>query len=184
MRFLLPAGLLLLLPGCPATGDKSAGVDTALCQPVAVTSVPAARLVTVVDGGSALAIYCGAAGNYTNTVGLSAPAEVQIAVSHSTPEGETVPLGEFAAGEELVFSLDVADTGDHFSSGGAAQNADNLVHAAVTDRGDGSFFIGFEDQFGGGDTDYDDVLFVVAVDAELVPCEDANGDGDCDSTNE
>jgi len=65
--------------------------------------------------------------------------------NRATP-GTTVSLGNFEAGTELVFRLEVLNTGQTFYTGtGQAAVADNRI--------------GWEDQAGGGDRDYNDLVF-------------------------
>jgi len=81
-----------------------------------------------------------------------------------TPVGRTMSLGSFQAGTELVFRLDVWNTGDSFFTGGGPPNPDGLAHA-VSVTGFDQFRelfvtqVGFEDLRGGGDQDYNDFLF-------------------------
>ncbi|HEX6658968.1 MAG TPA: DUF4114 domain-containing protein, partial [Ilumatobacter sp.] len=64
-----------------------------------------------------------------------------------------------AAGEELVFAIRIQSNGNLFKMGPGSRNADGQPHAAVNDNGDGTFTVGFEDIFGGGDRDYNDNVF-------------------------
>lgn len=85
------------------------------------------------------------------------------------------------AGEELVFGIVVQNTGYTYKMGPASRNPDSVFHAAVKDNGDGSFSVGFEDIYGGGDADYNDNVFkfegciepIVAVDDAATTAEDA-----------
>ena len=54
-----------------------------------------------------------------------------------------------------------------FYMGPAGRNPDNVIHALRTTLGPAHFFVGFEDIFGGGDTDYNDVRF--EIDGGVVP---------------
>jgi hypothetical protein len=76
----------------------------------------------------------------------------------TTSVGTSKNLGRFEAGTELVFRLVVRDTGDAFYTGDSSRNVDNLIHAMVYDAGE-SVLIGFEDVRGGGDFDYNDLMF-------------------------
>jgi Domain of unknown function (DUF4114)/PEP-CTERM motif len=88
--------------------------------------------------------------------------------NHSTDVGTTRSLGSFSSGTELTFMLDVLTTGDRFFTGVAARNPDRVVHAfgeawagsaAIPATG---MLIRFEDLFGGGDRDFNDLVFVVS----------------------
>jgi hypothetical protein len=76
----------------------------------------------------------------------------------TTDIGSSVNLGSVAEGTELIFKLLVKETGDIFYTGLGSRNADGVVHATI-DNVDGQVFVGFEDLFGGGDFDYDDLVF-------------------------
>lgn len=76
----------------------------------------------------------------------------------TTAIGSTMNLGSFADGTELVFKLVVEKTGNVFYTGAASRNPDGLVHARLEDA-TGQVIVGFEDLFGGGDLDYDDLVF-------------------------
>ena len=75
--------------------------------------------------------------------------------------GKTVNIGSFAAGEEINFQLNVLSTAKAFVTGLASDNPDGVLHAILTPLANGAIGVGFEDIFGGGDLDYDDVVFTV-----------------------
>ncbi len=70
--------------------------------------------------------------------------------------GDTVDLGFFTAGTELVFGLHSFDGNDYFT-GPASRNPDDQAHAAVNTDG-GVTFVGFEDWALALD-DYNDLVF-------------------------
>ncbi len=59
--------------------------------------------------------------------------------------GTSFILGTIAAGTEIVFRLDDLMTGASWFTGAASRNADNTVHAIVSDNGDGSWRVQWED---------------------------------------
>ena len=73
--------------------------------------------------------------------------------------GTVVDLGSFPPGVELVFGIKVLNTGFTFKMGPADRNPDNIAHARVTFLEEGRAVVGFEDQFGGGDRDFNDNEF-------------------------
>jgi hypothetical protein len=88
----------------------------------------------------------------------------------TTAVGTAMDLGSFAAGTELVFKLIVHETGDVFYTGADSRNPDSVAHAMVY-AGEEQVLIGFEDVFGGGDFDYNDLIFAftnVARDEAMV----------------
>ena len=70
-----------------------------------------------------------------------------------------------SAGDTLVFKIRVVNTGDYFYSQ-RSQNADGITHVFSANYGGGDWgipagvYVGFEDLYGGGDLDYDDLRFV------------------------
>lgn len=81
-------------------------------------------------------------------------------LNNQTAEGgQQFSLGSFLAGTELVFKIFVNDTGHTFFNGIAANNPDNKLHAAYKARSGKPLIVGFEDLYGGGDRDYNDLKF-------------------------
>lgn len=86
-----------------------------------------------------------------------------------TQPGQEVKLnGTFAVGQEVVFRLFVATTGDNWYSGAASRNSDGYAHFAtqafndVTTHATYTVLGGFEDIRGGGDGDRNDLMFEVS----------------------
>jgi hypothetical protein len=77
--------------------------------------------------------------------------------------GKVTSFESFGAGEELRFEIFVHSTGLTYSTGPADRNPDNLAHATVVATSPTSFTVGFEDVFGGGDRDYNDVQLRVRM---------------------
>jgi hypothetical protein len=130
-------------------------------------------------GGEVSIYFAGSDAGFSSQLLLSEPLlKGPYFPNHETVLGTSQALGSFAPGTELVFMLEVLDTGDRFLTGPAARNPDGVVHAA-TQPFTGSqqiptsgVLVGFEDFFGGGDFDFDDFNFVasnVALKAEPVP---------------
>jgi hypothetical protein len=94
----------------------------------------------------------------------------------TTPVGTSLNLGSFAEGTELVFKLVVGQTGDIFYTGAASRNPDDLVHASL-ESATGQVLVGFEDLLGGGDRDYDDLVFAFTnvLTADLPSTTDSEG---------
>ena len=65
-------------------------------------------------------------------------------------------------GEEFILGIHVDDTGNDFVMGPSSSNLDGVAHAAVNYLYSHVAIIGFEDLFGGGDFDYNDVMIRVA----------------------
>jgi hypothetical protein len=95
---------------------------------------------------------------FTSRLFLQHPDRTRTSVALNTEVGKHVTVGPFPAGEELVFGIIMADQ-QPFLMGPASRNPDGIAHAEVTETGVRTFLVGFEDQFGGGDRDYDDTVF-------------------------
>ena len=140
-------------------------------------AIPAAELVVIDADATATATFCDGSAGYTSEVWLDEPSTVYIGTGHLTPYGAEVDLGAFKAGDELIFFIYVHDTGYTYYTGPGSRNPDGMVHAAVTDLGDGAYHVGFEDLEGGGDRDYDDINIVVQTTGIVVTDEDLDDDG-------
>jgi hypothetical protein len=159
----LSAPVLAHATECPTSGPPGA--------------IPSAELVVVNNDATAVATFCGGTAGYTSDAYLTSPSFVYIATGNVTAAGSTVDLGMFTAGDELVFAIYVRNTGYWYYTGEGSRNPDGIVHAAVTDLGNGAFAVGFEDLFGGGDLDYDDIMFVVETTGIVIADEDLDDDG-------
>lgn len=81
--------------------------------------------------------------------------------------GEVFSLGVFAAGEVISFRFDNLTSGLSFFSGGAESNVDNIAHVHLSQNDDGSVTLGYEDLFGGGDFDFDDVVATISESSDM-----------------
>jgi hypothetical protein len=97
--------------------------------------------------------------SYTSRLFLLRPDGTRDNIALNTDVGKHVTLGPFPAGRELVFGIALLNGGPTFFMGPASRNPDGITHAVVTDTGVGTFLVGFEDMFDGGDRDYDDNIF-------------------------
>ena len=80
--------------------------------------------------------------------------------SSNEASGATFNLGNFTAGTNLEFRLEVHNTGQTFFTGSGSNNVDGIAHAIVDDSfGDNETLVSFEDLLGGGDRDYNDLIF-------------------------
>lgn len=80
--------------------------------------------------------------------------------------GDFVNLGKFSKGTALDFFLiaDGASGGKNVFSTNLSLNKDGIVHAvSLVSDGSAYLIIGFEDLWGGGDKDYNDLVFAVEV---------------------
>ncbi|MDX1915365.1 MAG: DUF4114 domain-containing protein [Methylophilus sp.] len=72
--------------------------------------------------------------------------------------GTQYSLGSFEKGQLISFDMLVNDTGFTFHSGSAANNVDQFIHVTFEDSAR-QVVVGFEDLYGGGDQDYNDLVF-------------------------
>jgi hypothetical protein len=138
---------------------------------VAVMLSPSAH-AAVADGGLGARIFANgspvrvtvleAESGYTSEIWVLEPVRRLIGADADT--GRSVELGPLSAGVEIVFGIRVLETGDEFRTGPGARNPDGLPHAFVVATNDGraQVRVGFEDLLGGGDNDFNDVLFEVS----------------------
>lgn len=91
---------------------------------------------------------------------LMSPGPQRFLATNRDP-GSIVKLGSFPPGVELIFGAFVRNTQITFLMGSGSGNPDGLPHAEVTCFEGKRSIIGFEDQLGGGDKDYNDLLFTV-----------------------
>ncbi len=129
-----------------------------------VLLLPAHAMATSVLGGSLIvqndgnvtATFQGSNAGYISSLYLG---NTRIFTSNQAT-GTTFNLGNFTAGTELNFRLKVHNTGHSFYSGHASKNKDGVAHAIVNDSfGNGETLVSFEDLLGGGDRDYNDLMF-------------------------
>ncbi len=119
--------------------------------------------------GSITAYFYDASSAYTSVIGMSVnggPVKLWGLNNHSSEYGDALVLGSVKAGDAITFSLFVTNTDEEWSSD-VSRNTDNFSHSFAADfAGDSMIpvgtYIGFEDLYGGGDKDYNDVQFVFA----------------------
>jgi hypothetical protein len=124
--------------------------------------------VIVAESGNVTAAYLGHTARISNDLYLDSPTNGLglIFNNHATPIGTTIDLGFFTAGTELLFRLYAHESGKgdltprEYYTGPANRNPDGIAHAIVNDQyAFNTSYVGFEDVFGGGDLDYDDLKF-------------------------
>jgi hypothetical protein len=108
-------------------------------------------------GGDVIVEILPAIAGFTSELSLVSPGPVRY-IATNRDVGTIVTVGSFAAGVELVFSIHVRETDRTFYSGSGSSNPDGLGHGDVTCLSKGTSRIGFEDQFGGGDRNYADLI--------------------------
>ncbi len=151
--------------------------------PPTTTPTPVPTVIPVDLGGIGAKLYSGgndtdvivefaySSAGYKNVFKLSSPKSIDLGWSQGEmPSGRTGAdigttwnLGRFSNGTELIFA-DTAN-GKTYYTGPASRNPDNMVHGAVTYIGSvgnsKKYLVTFEDFYGGGDKDYNDLEFYV-----------------------
>lgn len=138
------------------------GVALVLLPAVSMAAPILGALVVVNTTGDVEAKFLGHTAGYTNLLYLdNGPNPLDVIFNNqTTPVGTVVNLGSFTAGTELKFRIHVTNTGDDFFTGPGSRNPDGIPHAVVDETfGSNESYVGFEDLFGGGDMDYDDLNF-------------------------
>ncbi len=123
---------------------------------------------TAAADGDVVAYFAYNGAGFTNLLGLTVNG-VDTGIlglnNQTTAPGTALNFGPVSAGDELVFYINVTDTGDFFYSD-TSLNSDGITHIWATGYTGGEFgipdgtYVGFEDILGGGDADYEDLAFV------------------------
>ena len=116
--------------------------------------------VFVTGGQEIIAIFFNGSAAYNSELFLHQPTEILLGnkITHSM---EHKPHWDFSQKVKLVFSLYVPETEHTFYSGPASANPDDIVHARIVEADTNIWYGGFEDLEYGGDSDFDDVCFVI-----------------------
>jgi Domain of unknown function (DUF4114)/VPDSG-CTERM motif len=125
-----------------------------------------ANLITA-QGGNVTVTFLSKEAADTDLIFLAPDTSTTIFNNQTANAGDTVPLGTFAAGTVLTFTLDNINTGYIFSTGDGTHNPDGDVHAQVLYNYNGhsdETYVGFEDLYGNSsDWDYNDLKFYVTT---------------------
>ena len=95
--------------------------------------------VIVSSTNDVIAKYKGNSASFSNDLylvdGTSPGVDRFLFNNHGNSVGDTVNLGSFSVGTELIFRLHVNNTGNDFFTGPASRNPDNKIHARVQSTG-------------------------------------------------
>jgi hypothetical protein len=135
-------------------------------------STPGDKLI-VPYNSTAILKFIGSYAWYNNEFGLWSPSVKRLGYGQSTAPGTEFVLGNYTEGTELVFFLR-NPVGYVFLSGPASRNQDRLAHAYAKPVSDDTWHISWEDQYGGGDLSYGNLIYNVTFARSMI---DSDGDG-------
>ena len=139
-----------------ATASLMAMSTAASAFPIAVGGDGFAVIVTSTD--EIIATYQGNSAAYSNNLYLENTGAF-LFNNQSSLWGSTVNLGSFAIGTELIFRLEVTNTGYSYFTGDASRNPDGYAHARVqSDWQANEALVSFEDLYN-GPFDFNDLSF-------------------------
>jgi len=159
IRRLPLVGVALLLLGLGITAPRTGHAwDGPSPQAAECQSGIGGRLFS--NGGELEVELLAADAGFTIELYLMSP-EGQRFLATNHDAGTIVRLGSFPDGVELIFGVIVRETQQTYLMGSGSGNPDGLPHGEVTCFGGGRSNVGFEDQLGGGDRDYNDLVCTV-----------------------
>jgi len=126
------------------------------------TSILGGYVVVASDGDVVAKFLAGAGASYNNDLYLDVAGVGIIFNNHSSAIDQTVNLGHFTAGTELLFRLHVNTGAQEYDlfTGPADRNPDGIAHAIVNDSFSATeTSVSFEDILGGGDRNFQDMVF-------------------------
>ena len=122
-------------------------------------AVPILGTQLIATGGNVTVEVLPSTAGYTSELFLFSPDGDRF-IATNRDVGLVVDLGVFSVGMELLFGITVQNFAPWtYFMGEASRNPDGIEHAFVDVLGPGDAIVGFEDLFGGGDRDFDDVVF-------------------------
>lgn len=109
--------------------------------------------------------YLGGDAGNDNEFGISSPTMTYLGMGHSTPVNTVFNAGTLPSNTDLILYIRSSE-GTFYSEG---TSADGYEHAKITDNGDGSYTIGFEDLKNLGDKDFNDIIVKVTATETTIP---------------
>jgi len=150
------------------------GVLIASLFPVSAAMYPEAKMIILSEDSIVNVTFEGSSAAFNNLFGLWSPEYKELFWGHSASPGTKINLGYFPSYTELIFFIKSPQ--GTFLSGPRERNPDGVVHAAITEIGFQTWRIGFEDLWGGGDRDYNDITVLVKGDVYIIPPNPQNPD--------
>jgi hypothetical protein len=147
---------------------SAVGAQALPFYPSAGTVNPVNYTFTAAADGDVVAYFVYDGASFDNVLGLivnGVDTGITGLPNNSTAPGTSLNFGPVQAGDTLVFYINVLTTGNTFYSD-TSLNSDGITHIWTAAFTSGEFgvpngtYVGFEDQLGGGDRDYEDLAFV------------------------
>jgi hypothetical protein len=99
-----------------------------------------------------------------------------LGTGHGSLVNSVFPIGSRAAHEDIYLYITTNENAPRtYFSGPPSANPDSIEHASVTRVNANLFQVGFEDLYGGGDRDFDDVTLTVAC-SPIIPADNGPAD--------
>jgi len=119
---------------------------------------PSTDKLYVATAGEVILTFLSKEAGYSNDLFLQGRDSLILNNQTAVPNTQ-INLGAFAANTLLTFKMTVTNTGFSFFTGDASSNPDSFIHAAFDNKFGQPLVVGFEDILGGGDKDYNDLVF-------------------------
>jgi hypothetical protein len=152
---------------------KKAGIILALVAVFALVSTASAIHFTDCDTGNRIVVtYVNSSADYDNIFGIVDPVngDTDLGMIHSVSDGtKYYPVSAYAPGSDIIVYIRTPDLHTYRSWTPAGDGVPSPYHTKVHEESDGSWIVGFEDVWGGGDLDYNDVFLRVACEADPTP---------------
>ena len=136
--------------------------------PAAMASTVTDSIITVVEDGEVTLSYDGMTASLQKTLVLIREdgTELEVFDTETARAGDTFSLGTFEAGETISFRMDLHEsrwehyiTDVSFYTTGMGRNPLGMTYTRMDQLAADVAMIGFEDLVGGGDRDFDDLVF-------------------------
>lgn len=119
---------------------------------------PSTDKLYVATAGEVILTFLSKEAGYSNDLFLQGKDGLILNNQTAVPNTQ-INLGAFAANTLLTFKMTVTNTGFSFFTGDASSNPDSFIHASYDNKFGQPLVVGFEDILGGGDKDYNDLVF-------------------------
>lgn len=123
------------------------------------SGTPSSDYLYVSTAGDVILTFLSKDAAFSNDLFLQGKDSILLNNQTAVPNITQINLGSFAANTLLTFKMTVTNTGFSFFTGESSANPDSFIHASYASEAGKPLIVGFEDLFGGGDRDYNDLVF-------------------------